>query len=258
MPMPDNVCSPIRTMPVLVKQAANVVDLLGYFADQQRPATLAEIAKHFDWPRSSTFNLLATLASRGLLYEPRARGSYYPAPAWTALVQRIERAQPISDDLQQALEALVTDTGETAVLAATSGANALFIAAVESPHAVRYSATPGKLIPLHVTATGRALLSQMSAVERGGALRKARFERYTPTTLMSAAAVEAEIALSVERGWFQGNAEFTSDLGGVALPLALPHRHLAVLVAGPMFRIADRIEEVARVMTRRLERLTLT
>ncbi|HSV81773.1 MAG TPA: IclR family transcriptional regulator [Ramlibacter sp.] len=237
-----------------VKQAANVVDLLDYFAEQQRPATLAEIARHFGWPRSSTFNLLTTLTGRGLLYEPKARGGYYPAPALSTLVQRIERAQPISQELQQLLEVLAAETGETAVLAATSGANALFVAAVESPQAVRYSAAPGKLIPLHVTATGRALLSQMTADERAAVLRKAKFERYTPTTLMSAAAVDKEIQRSLERGWFEGHAEYTRDLGGVALPLALPHRHLALLVAGPVFRVGDRVEKLARLMKTQVAR----
>jgi IclR family acetate operon transcriptional repressor len=43
---------------------------------------------------------------------------------------------------------------------------------------------------LHVTATGRALLSQMDPEDRAAVLRRANFERYTPTTLMSVAAVE--------------------------------------------------------------------
>lgn len=236
-----------------VKQAANVIDLLDFFAEQQRPATLAEIARHFDWPRSSTFNLLTTLAGRGWLYEPRARGGYYPAPALAAMVQRIERAQPVPAELQQLLQALAEQTGETAVLAAPSGPNALVIAAVESAQAVRYSAAPGKLIPLHVTATGRALLSQMAPAERTAVLRRAQFQRYTPTTLMSAQAVEQEIARSVERGWFEGHAEFTRDLGGVALPLALPDRQLAVLVAGPMFRVADKVDALAKLMKQRLK-----
>lgn len=240
-----------------VKQAANVVDLLSFFAEQQRPATLAEIARHFNWPRSSTFNLLTTLTGRGLLYEPQARSGYYPAPALSTMVQRIERAQPIPPALLQLLDTLADETGETVVLAATSGANALFIASRESAHAVRYSAAPGKLIPLHVTATGRALLSQMAPGERAAVLRKATFARYTATTLMSATAVEKEIERSLERGWFEGQAEFTRDLGGVALPLAVPHRHLALLVAGPMFRVGGRVEALARLMRRKVAALRL-
>ncbi len=236
-----------------VKQVANVLELIEYFAQHRRPATLAEVAKHFDWPRSSTFNLLGTLASRGYLYEPRARGGYYPSPKWLSLLQQIERAEPIPEQLHTLLRVLAERTGETAVLAATSGAYAVFVETVESSHAIRYTASPGKLVPLHVTATGRALLSLLSPSDRASVLRGATFERYTPTTLMSVAAVEKEIQRSLQRGWFEGAAEFTTDLGGVALPLYVPHRHFALLVAGPMFRIQTRSSELARLMTEEIE-----
>ena len=236
-----------------VKQAANVLDLIEFFAQHRRPATLAEIAKHFDWPRSSTFNLLGTLAGRGYLYEPRARGGFYPSPLWSAVMQQVDSADPIPHQLHKLLERLAELTGETAVLAAASGAHAVFVDAIESPHAVRYTARPGKMIPLHVTATGRALLSQMSPADRATVLRRATFERYTPTTLMSVAAVEREIKKSLERGWFEGNAEFTHDLGGIALPLSMPHRQFAVLIAGPMFRVHARAGEIAKIMAREME-----
>lgn len=231
-----------------VKQAANVLDLIEFFASHRRPATLAEIARHFKWPRSSAFKLLGTLVERGFLYEPKAKGGYYPAPVWAELVGKIEEAQPIPADLHAVLEELVAQTGETAVLAAASGLHAVFIDAVESPRSIRYAARRGKTVPLHVTATGRALLSLMSAEDRAGVLRKARFDRYTDTTLMDAAAVEAEIQRSVERGWFTGNAELTPGLGGVAVPLKLVNRQMAVLVAGPMFRIGSRMDELVSVL----------
>jgi len=233
---------------VNVKQAANVLELIEFFAQHRRPATLAEVSKHFDWPRSSTFNLLGTLASRGYLYEPRARGGYYPSPKWLTLLQQIERAEPIPEQFSALLRTLAERTGETAVLAATSGPYAVFVDAVESSHAIRYTASPGKLVPLHVTATGRALLSMLSPADRTSVLRRATFERYTPTTLMSVAAVEKEIQRSLQRGWFEGDAEFTTDLGGFAMPLHMPHRHFALLVAGPMFRIKSRGSELAGII----------
>ena len=237
-----------------VKQAANVLELIEFFAQHQRPATLADVARHFDWPRSSTFNLLGTLASRGYLYEPRARGGYYPSPLWMSLLRQVEQADPIPEPLRELLRSLAQKTGETAVLAATSGSQALFIDAVESPHAIRYIAAAGKTIPLHVTATGRALLSQLAPADRASVLRRAVFERYTTTTLMSVAAVEAEIQRSLQRGWFEGNAEYTTDLGGVALPMPLPHRRFALLVAGPMFRLKGRSADLAQTMRGEMER----
>jgi len=238
---------------VNVKQAAYVLDLLEFFATHQRPVSLAEIARHFGWPRSSTFNLLGTLTSRGFLYEPKAKAGYYPAPIWASLVNRIEAAQPIPRDMRALLESLVEETGETAVLAAASGAHALFVETVESPNSVRYAAPVGKRVPLHVTATGRALLSQMSADERAAVLKKATFEPHTATTLLTPAEVEAEIERSRARGWFEGNAEFTPDLGGVALPFELADRRFALLVAGPSYRIGNRLEALAGTLRERLK-----
>ena len=60
------------------------------------------------------------------------------------------RAEPIPDALHALLRSLVERTGETAVLAATSGTHAVFVDTVESPHAIRYIASPGKLVPLLV------------------------------------------------------------------------------------------------------------
>jgi DNA-binding IclR family transcriptional regulator len=94
----------------------------------------------------------------------------------------------------------------------------------------------------------------MTPADRASILRRATFERYTPTTLMSVAAVEKEIKKSIERGWFEGNAEFTTDLGGIAVPLKMPHRQFAVLVAGPMFRVKARSAELAKIMTREIAR----
>jgi IclR family acetate operon transcriptional repressor len=238
---------------VNVKQVANVLELIEFFALHRRPATLADVTRHFDWPRSSTFNLLGTLASRGYLYEPRARGGYYPSPKWLALLRQIDAAEPIPEPLHELLQVLAERTGETAVLAATSGSHAVFVDAVESRHAIRYIAAPGKLVPLHVTATGRALLSLLTPADRAGVLRRATFERYTATTLMSVVAVEDEIRRSLQRGWFEGNAEFTEDLGGVSVPLKLPHRHFALLVAGPMFRVKSRSAELAKILAEEIE-----
>jgi DNA-binding IclR family transcriptional regulator len=70
---------------------------------------------------------------------------------------------------------------------------------------------------------------------------------------MSVAAVEKEIQRSLQRGWFEGAAEYTLDLGGVAMPLQVPHRQFAVLVAGPMSRVRARSKELAEIMSTEIE-----
>ena len=110
-----------------VKPVSNLLALLEFFAQRQRPATLAEIAEHFAWPRSSTHNLLMTLLGKGYLYEPLARKGYYPSNSWSTLLQGIEQAAPLPASLHKLLENLAARTQETAVLAGVSGADALFL-----------------------------------------------------------------------------------------------------------------------------------
>ncbi|MBO9513245.1 MAG: IclR family transcriptional regulator [Variovorax sp.] len=233
-----------------VKQIANVLDLMEFFAEVQRPATLAEISKHFGWPRSSTFNLLSTLLGRGYLYEPRAKEGYYPSSLWSQCIDKIQRAAPTPPQVREMLEALQAATNETVVLAVASGSHALFVETIESSEAVRYSAPIGKRVPLHATATGRALLSLMPEGDRASILRKAHFTSYTGATLLSVDAVENEIRKSLKRGHFEGVGEYSEGLSGFALPLRdeKGDRQFALLVGGPMFRMTAKRQPVLEAM----------
>lgn len=228
-----------------VKQAAQVLDLLAYFAHQCQPATLTEISEHFGWPRSSTFNLLNTLAERGFIYEPRARAGYYPTPVIEELATRIMSWQPIPAASTALLGELAKVSGETAVLAARSGLSAVFLDAVESEHALRYTAPKGKRVPLVGSTTGRALLAQRPAAERGMLMQKAEYKAYTPTSLMSPEAVEAEIQRSMARGWFEGHQEYSQGMTAIAFPVSIAGRSYAVLVAGPQSRIEPSLAALA-------------
>lgn len=237
-----------------VRQVSNALDLLEFFAQRQAPATLAEISRHLGWPRSSTFNLLNTLAGRGYLYEPRARSGYYPSPRWLPMLSAIDRAEPIPETLLALLRALTRKTRETSVLAAVSGLDAVFVAAEESPLAIRYVAHAGKTVPIHGTATGRALLSTLDAGARQAILKRVKIQRHTPTTLMSQAAIEKEIEKSIRRGWFEGRGEYTEGLVGVAMPVQVEQRQFAVLVAGPAARLQGHYKTLAGVMKKQIAR----
>lgn len=60
--------------------------------------------------------------------------------------------------------------------------------------------------------------------------------------------VEAEIQHSIERGWFLNYNGYAPDLLGLAIPLPLTDRALALMVAGPAFRMLDRLSELAAVL----------
>ena len=239
---------------MLVRQAANVLELLEYFARRKRPATLAEISDDLGWPRSSTFNLVGTIAEKGWLYEPQARSGYYPSPRWLTLAQSVADAEPLPD-IARALATEIADrTGETTAIAALAGTFAIFLHVVESRQSVRYFAEVGDRVPVHASSVGRAILSQRSPAERQAIYRKISFEPFSQTTPTSAEMVEAELQAAAERGYHHSASEYIADLAGVALPLPLHGRHLSIVVAGPTSRCLTRRPQTAAIMHEILDR----
>lgn len=234
---------------MIVKQVQNAVQILEFLAWRRKsPASLSEIADHFGWPRSSTFNLIDTLLRAGYLCEPRHRGGYYPTHRLLTLAQAAVAHGPVSDELHAMVANVAAASGETAVLVGMSGGSGVFVDVVESDLPIRYIAEIGQRVPLHVTSAGRALLSILPAAERATLLRKADYVRFAPETLMNAAAVEAEIRKSRERGYFVNDNGYSLDLLGVAIPLEVPDRHLCLLVAGPSYRAQSQVESLAELL----------
>jgi DNA-binding IclR family transcriptional regulator len=239
---------------MIVRQAAYVLDVLEYFAQTKRPATSAEVADHFGWPRSSTFNLLTTLAEKGYLYEPRPRAGYYPTPKWLAMARMIAEVEPLPAWAHAVVAELSAQTGETVAIAAPAGTMAVFIEVVESSEPIRYFAAVGHRLPIHATASGRALLWQYAREERDALYRKVEFRQYGATTPISIDAVEAELRASIDRGYCRSFGDYSRDLAGIAIPLPLGERRLSVVVAGPEFRVRPRADEIAAVLDKAVRR----
>jgi len=231
-----------------VRQAANVVELLEFFAARGEPATLAEIADGLNWPRSSTFNIVGTLAEKGYFYEPRRRGGYFPSPRWQSVVQEIAESDPLPDSLRDLVDRVSARTGETTAIGCASGLSAIFLYVRESRQPIRYFAEAGTRVPIQASSAGRAILAQMRPKERELLYHKLVFEKYSDTTPMSIEAIEAELRAAAQRGYHQSNSEYIPDLAGVSYPIALGVKRLSIVVAGPVSRCLERRPEIAQTM----------
>ncbi len=233
---------------MLVKQVANVLELMEYFAKRRKPSTLAQIADDLEWPRSSTFNIVGTLADRGYLYEPTARRGYYPSPRWLAVAQAVGEAEPLPEAVCDAVADIALQTGETTAVGSVAGTSVIMLYVIESKHPLRYFAQVGTLVPIQASSAGRALLAQYTPQERRALYKKISFDRYSKTSPANAAAVEAEILEAVKRGYHQSNSEYIADLAGVSLSLPIGQRRLSLVVAGPVSRCLDRRPKTAKIM----------
>lgn len=237
-----------------VRQAANVVELLEFFAAHGEPATLAEIADSLGWPRSSTFNIVGTLAEKGYFYEPRQRGGYFPSPRWQSVIHAIQEQDPLPAALIDLVDEISRNTGETTALGCASGLSVIFLHVCESRQPIRYFAEAGTRVPIHASSAGRAILGQMTPKEREQIYRKLVFEKYSDSTPMGIAQIEQELRASSERGYHQSNSEFIADLAGVSFPIGFEARRLSIVAAGPVSRCLARRAEMAGIMAGAIRR----
>ena len=240
-----------------VRQAANVVDLLDFFAHRGTPATLAEIADGMGWPRSSTFNLVVTLVHKGFFYEPQQRGGFYPSPRWLSVSQTIAASDPLPSAVRQLADQVGNLTGETTAIGSVSGLSVIFLYVRESRQPIRYIAEVGTAVPLYASSAGRAMLAQMTPAERDTYYRKLIFEKYSDSTPMSIQHIENELKEAEARGYHQSESEYIPDLAGVSLPLQVANRRLSIVVAGPVSRCMGKRRAIAQTIKEAIAEMRL-
>jgi DNA-binding IclR family transcriptional regulator len=221
-----------------VKAADRTLDLFEAFAAFGRPASLSDIAGALNIPASSCFALTNTIKSRGYLYSLRDRGPLYPTGRLLQIARTIAANDPIRTRVEGALSTLRDHCGETVVIGTIRSGGVVLQEVFESPQAIRYSPKPGDLRPIHANSIGKAVLSAMSPKDRADLLARSGLDRLTPKTICSADALEADIAQSLKRGWFQNTNESVGDLIAVALPVTINGTVFGVSIAGPAHRMA--------------------
>lgn len=231
-----------------VKQIANLFELMDFFVRAKRPLSARDIVEEFSWPRSSVFNMISTMVDCGYLYQPVARGGYYPTNRWMDLARAFADAQPLPESVHTLLVELMNQTGETLVLAAPEGTQIVLLDVVEPQAVIRYTATVGQRLPIHVTSAGRAILSQYSPAERSSVLKRISYERFEKGSFMTPEAVEQDIQKSAANGWYVNLESYAHGLAGIAVPFPFCNRRNAIVLGAPVSRVEQRVDELGRVL----------
>lgn len=233
---------------MLVKQISNLFELIELFARVGKPLAVREIVEEFGWPRSSVFNIVATMVEHGYLYQPVPRGGYYPTTRWMELARELADSQPLPESVHELLESLAAQTGETLFLAIQEGVNVVFLDVVESTAEIRFIANIGQRLPIHVTAAGRAILSQFPAAERAALLSRIHYQAYEKETFMTPDSVEQDIVSGLGQGWFVNLGIYAPGVAGLAVPFTVEGRRAAIALGGPVSRIQPRVNELGQVV----------
>ena len=213
--------------------------LLELFAEMKRPLSLTEVARGLGAPVSTCFNLLRSLEAVGFLYNVGGRRHVYPTRKIYDVARVIVAHEPWTERFGPQLERLRDLTGETAILGTWQGDQVVYLAVLEGPKTIRYTAKAGDLKPLHSSAIGKALLTRLDPQRRGKLVDQLSLDAKTSMTITDRPALLADLDRAAMDGVAITRGENVADVMAIAMPLRLDSSEYAIAVAGPMPRMQD-------------------
>jgi len=203
-----------------VKSAVRVLELLELLARVQKPLTLKMIVGELGYPKSSTFNLLATLVSRAYVVRDeseayRIHDAFRNGPGWLngSDAQLVATAQPI-------MNALRDEGGETVFLGSRRRDGRVKILAKSVSHQqVRFDSDIAVTDPSYCTAMGRVLLAYWRPEKTAAYLARERIIQVTDQTVIDRAHIRRLIEAVRDNGYAISDEEFVAGGSGVAAPV---------------------------------------
>lgn len=204
------------------KIARRVVEVMEYFDDEHREATVMDIVRRYGRPQSSTSELLSSLVELGLLYKDSYSRSY-SLTARAALLGAAGQPEPIRDGrLVRLLDRLFAQAGLTVVLFGRVELKAQVLMVRHGPRSSRRVAAElfgGMQAPLTETAAGALLLSTVPRQRCEGMVRRLNAEaadgaKFAPGEMI------ARIDACRDRGHVRGDLGFGVE--GLVLAALLP------------------------------------
>lgn len=207
-------------------------------------ATLSEIADDLEMPISTAHIHLATLVENG--YVVKDDGEYRCSFRFLATggemrdrMALYQAAKPEVDDLRH-------KSGEHANLTVEENGYSVQLYKSQSPESIDDNAPLGQHLHLHSTATGKAILAQLSDAELEGVIDERGLPAVTDNTITSEDALRDELQAIRERGYSINRGEHFPGVSAVATSIVSKPDGVtgAISISGPRSRMErDRVED---------------
>jgi IclR family acetate operon transcriptional repressor len=219
------------------RSLVRAIDVLRAVARQ--PASSASaLARASGLPRSTVARTLRTLADAGMV--DQAPGGWVVGRDLIQLAQTADPNRHLVEAARIPLERLRDAAGESALLAVPRGRPGMeIVLQVDPSRHVGVANWVGIDVPLHASAAGKLILSELDERELGAWLARTTLSALTSSTITSKAELHAEL----RRVWRRGYAELVDELedghAALAVPVRSPEDALvaAIGISGPTFRL---------------------
>lgn len=219
-----------------VKSAQRVLELLEYFAETRRPATVKEISQSLGYPQSSTSVLLKSLTESGYFDHESRTGMYVPNLRVALATAWIQEEMYSTQSLLRLMEGVLERSGHTVMIGTQQGVYVRYLHVLQATRADRFTAKTGALRPLFRSAAGKMLLTAKTDREIATLLRKANALEPDVSLRLKMETAREEVAHARRSGFALSTG--TAMPGAAALAVLLPvtrgHDPMTLSVGGPI------------------------
>lgn len=181
--------------------------------------SLAEIARRTGLHRSTGHHLLQTLVSLGYLRQDAATRGYELTAKLFKLTGRTWTPEQLGTVAAPIVAEVARATGEGASLAVYRSGVVTIVAKSDPEDPVRVAQDIGEARPINATAVAKAIVAFLPQPEVASLLARIKYERYTPKTLVTREALEAELRRVRVAGCATDDEEHIEGIRCLAAPV---------------------------------------
>lgn len=230
----------------LVPAVTRALDILELFLEGEGTLSAPEVTRRLQLPRTTVHELLTTLAARSYLVQiPDQTGRYRLGVRAYQLGSRYAEQLDLAAEGQQVAREVAETCDETVHVAVLEDTDVIYIAKVDSTHAVRMVSAAGRKLPAHCTSVGKMLLASLPPTELESRLTGRELVAMTQNSITEPEALLSALAGIRERGVAAEHRESNPDVSCVAAPVRDSAGHVvaALSISVPMIRWSEQREE---------------
>ena len=234
----------------LIRSVSRALRVLESVGRSPRGLTVKQIARRCELTVATTYHLVRTLAYEGYVIR-REDGTYVVgleiADRFRELVVAFRGPQAVGESLRKA----AAETGYSHYLARFVGGRVALAAVAEGPRSPYLEElVPGFDEAGHATAVGKALLATLTNEQRARYLKEFGMRPYTPATLVSPDALDADLLAGDKRGMHIEIGQYRPGLACAAVLVTADRDIERRVVVGCSLPAADLMTSARVIRTR--------
>ncbi|TKG95747.1 IclR family transcriptional regulator [Puteibacter caeruleilacunae] len=210
-----------------------------YLAEHPNGCTQTDLVNQLGVSKNSIFRITQTLLGYGYLEKEDDSRLLRLSKKFIMLGNATLTEKYLTQIALEELKVLRNETGETALVCTFINDKGIVLEQALGTHTFKFVIDPGTECPLYCSAPGKAYLAQLGETELDETLKRIKFEKHTPTTIVDVEQLKKELSGIQDVGYSIDRSELLEGVHcvGAAIVNKLNHPIGAIWITGPLNRL---------------------